>query len=111
MYSVLVLVQPLHKELYNIHPSSFFIPSFINAISNNTVESFRNIMSEPSPGVYTFAMLQPRFCEMLLDEVCQLFFVFWVEVDQNYIAYFLSDGYSCTILILLLSPWSFHLST
>uniref|UniRef100_A0A6V7QVB9 Fe2OG dioxygenase domain-containing protein n=1 Tax=Ananas comosus var. bracteatus TaxID=296719 RepID=A0A6V7QVB9_ANACO len=66
---ILSTYQPLHKELYNIHPSSFFIPSFINAISNNTVESFRNIMSEPSPGVYTFAMLQPRFCEMLLDEV------------------------------------------
>lgn len=26
-------------------------------------------MSEPSPGVLTFEMLQPRFCEMLLAEV------------------------------------------
>ncbi|XP_072972641.1 2-oxoglutarate and iron-dependent oxygenase domain-containing protein CP2-like isoform X2 [Typha angustifolia] len=61
--------QPLHKDLYNIHPSAFFIPSFIKAINDNTEDSFRSIMSEPSPGVYTFAMLQPSFCDMLLDEV------------------------------------------
>ncbi|XP_008787677.2 2-oxoglutarate and iron-dependent oxygenase domain-containing protein CP2-like [Phoenix dactylifera] len=61
--------QPLHSELYNIEPTTFFVPSFIKAISDNTEESFRNIMSEPSPGVYTFAMLQPNFCEFLLDEV------------------------------------------
>ncbi|XP_065629836.1 2-oxoglutarate and iron-dependent oxygenase domain-containing protein CP2-like [Quercus suber] len=26
-------------------------------------------MAEPSPGIYTFEMLQPRFCELLLFEV------------------------------------------
>ncbi|XP_058087365.1 2-oxoglutarate and iron-dependent oxygenase domain-containing protein CP2-like [Magnolia sinica] len=61
--------QPLHKELYNMHPASFFVPSFIKAITDNTEESFRNIMSEPSPGVYAFAMLQPSFCDLLLSEV------------------------------------------
>ncbi|XP_074579376.1 2-oxoglutarate and iron-dependent oxygenase domain-containing protein CP2-like [Curcuma longa] len=61
--------QPLHKELYNLHPSAFFMPSFVKAINDNTEESFRNILSEPSPGIYTFSMLQPSFCEMLLDEV------------------------------------------
>ncbi|XP_026663516.2 2-oxoglutarate and iron-dependent oxygenase domain-containing protein CP2-like isoform X3 [Phoenix dactylifera] len=61
--------QPLHKELYNVHPTTFFVPSFVKAINENTEESFRNIMSEPSPKVYTFAMLQPTFCELLLDEV------------------------------------------
>ncbi|XP_074590082.1 2-oxoglutarate and iron-dependent oxygenase domain-containing protein CP2-like isoform X1 [Curcuma longa] len=61
--------QPLHKELYNLHPSAFFMPSFVKAINDNTDESFRNILSEPSPGIYTFSMLQPSFCEMLLDEV------------------------------------------
>ncbi|XP_010279401.1 PREDICTED: uncharacterized PKHD-type hydroxylase At1g22950-like [Nelumbo nucifera] len=61
--------QPLHRELYTIHPTTFFVPSFIKAISENTEESLRSIISEPSPGVYTFEMLQPRFCELLLSEV------------------------------------------
>lgn len=61
--------QPLNTELYNMHPEAFFVPSFIKAINDNTEESFRNILSEPSPGVYAFAMLQPKFCEMLLAEV------------------------------------------
>ncbi|KAL3631370.1 hypothetical protein CASFOL_024354 [Castilleja foliolosa] len=39
------------------------------AIKENTEQGFRNIMSEPSPGIFTFEMLQPRFCEMLLAEV------------------------------------------
>lgn len=61
--------QPLHNELYELHPSAFFVPSFINAINENKEESFRSIISEPSPGVYTFEMLQPQFCELLLAEV------------------------------------------
>lgn len=61
--------QPLHKELYNMSADAFFVPSFINAIKENTKEGFRNIMSEPSPGVYTFAVLQPGFCGQLLAEV------------------------------------------
>ncbi|KAG0491015.1 hypothetical protein HPP92_007878 [Vanilla planifolia] len=61
--------QPLHKELYNLHPTSFFVPSFISAISGNGEESFRKILSEPCPGIYSFAMLQPSFCDLLLSEV------------------------------------------
>eukprot|EP00268_Persea_americana_P045362 TRINITY_DN4621_c0_g1_i1.p1 TRINITY_DN4621_c0_g1~~TRINITY_DN4621_c0_g1_i1.p1 ORF type:complete len:384 (-),score=63.12 TRINITY_DN4621_c0_g1_i1:673-1824(-) len=61
--------EPLHRELYNIHPATFFVPSFIKAIGDNTIESFRSIISEPSPGIFTFSMLQPSFCELLLSEV------------------------------------------
>ncbi|XP_042000808.1 2-oxoglutarate and iron-dependent oxygenase domain-containing protein CP2-like [Salvia splendens] len=62
--------QRLHLELYNnMHPTNFFVPSFLKAINENTEQAFRNIMSEPSPGIFTFEMLQPRFCEMLLAEV------------------------------------------
>ncbi|KAL3501802.1 hypothetical protein ACH5RR_036251 [Cinchona calisaya] len=61
--------QPLHRELYTMHASNFFVPSFIKAVNENTEESLRNIMSEPSPGIFAFEMLQPRFCEMLLAEV------------------------------------------
>ncbi|KAL5815532.1 hypothetical protein ACOSQ4_026173 [Xanthoceras sorbifolium] len=61
--------QPLHRELYTMHPATFFVPSFLKAISDNTEESFRSVISEPSPGVFTFEMLQPQFCELLLAEV------------------------------------------
>ncbi|KAH7571058.1 hypothetical protein JRO89_XS05G0246100 [Xanthoceras sorbifolium] len=61
--------QPLHRELYTMHATNFFVPSFLKAINENTVESFRSIMTEPIPGIYTFEMLQPHFCEMLLTEV------------------------------------------
>ncbi|XP_060203195.1 2-oxoglutarate and iron-dependent oxygenase domain-containing protein CP2-like isoform X2 [Lycium barbarum] len=61
--------QPLHRELYTMHASSFFVPSFLKAVNENTEKSFRSIMSEPCTGVLTFEMLQPRFCEMLLAEV------------------------------------------
>uniref|UniRef100_A0A7N0UDG3 Fe2OG dioxygenase domain-containing protein n=1 Tax=Kalanchoe fedtschenkoi TaxID=63787 RepID=A0A7N0UDG3_KALFE len=61
--------QPLHRELYTIHASSFFVPSFLKAINENLAQSFRSIMSEPSPGIYTFDMFQPQFCQMLLNEL------------------------------------------
>ncbi|XP_042504791.1 2-oxoglutarate and iron-dependent oxygenase domain-containing protein CP2-like isoform X2 [Macadamia integrifolia] len=61
--------RPLHRDLYTLNPGNFFAPSFIKAVSVNTEESFRSIISEPSPGVYTFDMLQPSFCKLLLSEV------------------------------------------
>ncbi|XP_071693435.1 2-oxoglutarate and iron-dependent oxygenase domain-containing protein CP2-like [Rutidosis leptorrhynchoides] len=64
--------QPLYRELYQLNVTTFFVPSFIKAFMANDSsrdDSIRSIMSEPAPGVYTFNMLQPRFCEMLLAEV------------------------------------------
>lgn len=62
-------VQPLHKELYELDPATTFVPAFLEAVNENTEESFKRICSEPSPGIYTFEMFQPRFCELLLAEV------------------------------------------
>ncbi|KAF7819928.1 putative PKHD-type hydroxylase [Senna tora] len=61
--------QPLHRELHTMNPTMFFVPAFLKAIGDNTEQSFRSIMSEPSPGIFTFEMLQPRFCELLLSEI------------------------------------------
>ncbi|KAB2089918.1 hypothetical protein ES319_A03G092500v1 [Gossypium barbadense] len=61
--------QPLQRELYAMHASNFFAPSFLKAINENKGESFRSIMAEPTQGVFTFEMLQPHFCELLLSEV------------------------------------------
>ncbi|KAE9450968.1 hypothetical protein C3L33_17124, partial [Rhododendron williamsianum] len=62
-------LQPLHRELYTMHAANFFVPSFLKAVNEFTEESFRSIMTEPSPGVFAFEMLQPHFCELLLAEV------------------------------------------
>lgn len=61
--------QPLYRELYSLSPTDFFVPSFIEAFRTNSEESFRNILDERSPGIFTFQMLQPRFCHMLMAEV------------------------------------------
>ncbi|KAM3330314.1 hypothetical protein ACQJBY_026933 [Aegilops geniculata] len=61
--------KPLHQELYSMHPSAFFVPTFLEAVRTNTEESIASIMTEPIPGVFSFAMLQPNFCDMLLEEV------------------------------------------
>lgn len=61
--------QPLCRGLYTMNAVNFFSPAFLKAIKDNTEESFRSIMSEPVPGVYSFEMLQPNFCEMLISEV------------------------------------------
>lgn len=53
----------------------FFVPSFLKAISENTEQGFRSIMSEPSPGIFTFEMLQPNFCEMMQAEVISLILI------------------------------------
>ncbi|KAK8659975.1 hypothetical protein V6N13_030165 [Hibiscus sabdariffa] len=46
--------QPLHRELYTMHASNFFAPSFLKAINENKEQSFRSIMAEPIPGVENF---------------------------------------------------------
>ncbi|XAR72300.1 Procollagen-lysine 5-dioxygenase [Bertholletia excelsa] len=61
--------QPLHRELYTMHAANFFVPSFLKAVHENTEESFRIIMTEPSPGIFAFEMFQPRFCELMIAEV------------------------------------------
>ncbi|KAJ1689850.1 hypothetical protein LUZ63_014005 [Rhynchospora breviuscula] len=68
-HKIISLYKPLHRDLFTINPAAFFLPSFLKAMSDNTEESIRSIMSEPSPGIFTFPMLQPSFCQMLLEEV------------------------------------------
>ncbi|KAE9600244.1 putative procollagen-lysine 5-dioxygenase [Lupinus albus] len=61
--------QPRNRELYTLNPTAVFVPSFLKAINDNTEQSFRNILSEPSPGIFVFEMLQKDFCESLLEEI------------------------------------------
>eukprot|EP00249_Psilotum_nudum_P010119 c22344_g1_i1 orf=239-1375(+) len=61
--------QPLHQELYSLDPEKFFVQTFLDAIKDGTPEAFRRVMTEPSPGIYIFSMLQPTFCSKMLDEV------------------------------------------
>ncbi|KQK04481.1 uncharacterized PKHD-type hydroxylase At1g22950 isoform X2 [Brachypodium distachyon] len=66
---ILHLYKPLHEELYSMHASAFFLPTFLEAVRTNTKESIASIMAEPIPGVFSFPMLQPKFCDMLFEEV------------------------------------------
>ncbi|CAM6105754.1 unnamed protein product [Calypogeia fissa] len=61
--------QPLHQELYALDPEQFFERTFLDAVKEGTEEAFRKILTEHSPGVFTFTMLDPKFCSMMLDEV------------------------------------------
>lgn len=60
---------PLCKQIYSMDAEKFFTPSFLRAVEENSEASFRSIMAEPRKGLYTFEMLQPQFCEMLMSEV------------------------------------------
>nr|KYP61476.1 putative PKHD-type hydroxylase At1g22950 family [Cajanus cajan] len=61
--------KPRHQEIYVVDPTTFFVPTFLKAIYDNTEESIRSIVSEPAPGIFTFEMFQPHFCELLISEV------------------------------------------
>ncbi|CAN8312996.1 unnamed protein product [Cochlearia groenlandica] len=63
-------LQRLHEEIYTIDPAGFFAPSFLEAVvRQRSKESIRSIMVESFPGIFTFQMFSPRFCQMLLEEV------------------------------------------
>ncbi|KAD4983068.1 hypothetical protein E3N88_19739 [Mikania micrantha] len=62
----------MYRELHALNPSMFFVESFLRAFSAPEKiidECIRDIINEVAPGVYTFDMLQPGFCEMLIREV------------------------------------------
>ncbi|CAL9218150.1 unnamed protein product [Arabidopsis halleri] len=74
--------QPRFKGLYKLNPKLFLLPSFRMAISENTEESFRRIISEPFHGVFVFKMFQPEFFEKLLVEVEN--FRKWAHDETNF---------------------------
>lgn len=67
--------QRLHEELYTLDPASFFVPSFLNAVSNTSEENFKSVIARVAPGIYTFDMFKPEFCQMLIAEVLTSFYV------------------------------------
>ncbi|EFH70388.1 predicted protein [Arabidopsis lyrata subsp. lyrata] len=66
---IIAKYQPLYRGWCNFDPELFLLPAFRNAVSENTEESFRRIISEPFPGVLVFQMFQPDFFENLILEV------------------------------------------
>lgn len=66
----IMLLQPLHDELYTLDPERFFVSSFLDAVKDGSEVALRRILTEHSPGVFTFNMLKPSFCAKMLEEVC-----------------------------------------
>ncbi|CAH8383002.1 unnamed protein product [Eruca vesicaria subsp. sativa] len=67
--NILSSYQRLHGELYTLDPASFFVPSFLDAVSKRSEESFKSIIVRVAPGIYTFDMFKPQFCQMFIAEV------------------------------------------
>ncbi|KAH8947359.1 hypothetical protein BDL97_11G036700 [Sphagnum fallax] len=61
--------KPLHEDLYSFAPERFFVGSFLDAIKDGSEAALRHILIAHSPGVFTFNMLKPAFCSMMLEEV------------------------------------------
>lgn len=81
-HEIVLFLQPFHSDLYSLDPEKFFVQTFRDAIKDGTSEGFRKIMMEPSPGLYTFDMLQPLICAKLLDEV-SAFIVYDIFLERN----------------------------
>ncbi len=60
--------KPLHSHVYTLN-EDMFVPSFVEAIRSNTTDSLHKIVTEEHPGIYSFEMLQPNFCNQFLDEI------------------------------------------
>ena len=87
-----LFLQPRFKGLYKLDPKLFLLPSFRKAISENTEESFRRIISEPFPGVFVFKMFQPDFSEKLLLEV---------TITHHLATYYLPCSYLFGLLLFI----------
>ncbi|CAH2033668.1 unnamed protein product, partial [Thlaspi arvense] len=66
---ILSTFQRRHVEIYSLDPASFFAPSFLEAVNHKSEEGFRSIVVQQAPGIFTFPMFNPQFCESLLAEV------------------------------------------
>lgn len=76
---IISLLQPLHDELYTLDPERFFVSSFLDAVKDGSETALRRILTEHSPGVFTFNMLKPSFCAKMLEEVCISFSIIIVS--------------------------------
>jgi hypothetical protein len=70
---------PLHNHLYTLN-ENIFAASFLHAIELNTREALQQILYEEYPGIYSFDILKPDFCNQLLEEV--MWFEAWCEKQQ-----------------------------
>ncbi len=70
---------PLHNHLYTLN-DNMLVASFLQAIQLNTREALQQILHEEHPGIYSFDILKPDFCNQLLEEV--MWFEDWCEKQQ-----------------------------
>lgn len=71
--------QPLHNHIYTLS-TDIFVESFFKALKNNTPNSFKQILRKEHPGIYSFEIFQPLFCNQFLEEI--LCYKSWCE-KQN----------------------------
>src|SRR5262245_42529254 len=57
----------LHPDLYTFR-DDIFVPSLVQAVHTDTLESLLKLPRQVHPQVYVFDMLRPEFCAKLLEE-------------------------------------------
>ena len=67
---------PSNNQLYTLN-ENIFVASFLEALQVNTPEALQQILHEERPGIYSFDILKPEFCNQLLEEV--MWFEAWVR--------------------------------
>jgi hypothetical protein len=70
---------PLNNHLYALN-ENIFVPSFLQALQVNTPEALQQILHEEHPGIYSFDILKPEFCNQLLEEV--MWFEAWCAKQE-----------------------------
>ena len=70
---------PLNSHLYILN-EDMLVPSFLQAVQVNTPEALQQILHEEYPGIYSFDVLKPEFCNQLLEEV--MWFESWCAKQE-----------------------------
>ena len=64
--------KPRHPELFDAETGwrpEWFAPSFIAAVKDGSDAALRGILKEEVPGIFSFDVFTPAFCDMLQDEL------------------------------------------
>ncbi|MCO5597706.1 hypothetical protein L7F22_051787 [Adiantum nelumboides] len=59
----------LHQELFVFRADRFLVPTFQNMLRDGSAAAVRRTMCAHGPLLYSFDMLQPHICNLLLQEV------------------------------------------
>ena len=63
------LYKPLHASLFEGWKDEWFAPGFVHAARKGNRAEIESIVTELVPGVFSFELFKPSFCDMLQEEL------------------------------------------